>query len=428
MKVLVVEDSLSVGKTLAAELAVFQYEILGPVATGEEAIALCRRQRPDVVLMDIQLSGQLNGVETAKRLQGWGKVPVIYLTGRVEDAMLQQVIESGSSTYLLKPVRAAELRANIEMTCRLARTQQALEESEAKHRYLLENMYDGYAYLQLRRNAQGQPESYLITETNEAFGRLMGAGGADCLGQDILQVFPELRQPEIQWADAMAQVIKYKKAWQLPRLHCAAVDRWFSLQAACPQPEHLGIILTDITDRVQAEEDIRFLGFHDALTALYNRGFFETEFERLDQERQLPLSIIFADMNNLKYINDNYGHTVGDECLIQLANILREACRREDIVCRWGGDEFVILLPVTSNDVGSNICQRIRRRCRQLTWPGGEGLCPGVALGCATKGIVQQSAKEVFKEAEARMYLDKAAMASLQEKQELLAGEGPHGK
>ncbi len=420
MKVLLVEDSISVGKTLAAELSVYNYEIMGPVATGEEALAVCRRETPDVVLMDIELSGEMDGIEAAHRLQGGRQIPVIYLTGRVETSTLEKAIESGSSTYLIKPVRAAELHANIQMTLRLSSMQKALQESESKYKYLLDNIYDGYAYHRVVRDSQGEVVNFVITEVNDAFVKLFKTDLPSCLEKHLITFFPEIAGAEIDAMTALANVVKFKKTWQLAKIFAAGPGRWFSLQAASPQPDHLAIVFADITERVKAEENIRFLGFHDPLTALFNRAFFETEYERLDQERQLPLSVIFAEMNNLKYINDTFGHTVGDDCLVQVADILKDACRREDIVCRWGGDEFVILLPETTNDVGNKICDRIRRRCRQMVCPGADALCPGIAMGCATKGIARQNSKDVFKEAEARMYLDKAATAALQRSAETL--------
>lgn len=86
------------------------------------------------------------------------------------------------------------------------------------------------------------------------------------------------------------------------------------------------------------------------LTDLYNRRYLEKEMERLDTQRHFPLSIIMADLNGLKLVNDTYGHNTGDEMLKTAAGILKKVCRKDDIVARWGGDEFVILLSQTSNE------------------------------------------------------------------------------
>lgn len=403
------EDLLAVGKTMAAELSAFGYQILGPVTTGEEAVALCRRETPDIALMDIELSGEMDGIAAAKKLLQGQQIPVIYLTGHVDLDTLNGAIESGSSTYLLKPVRAVELHANIQMTLRLARAQALLTESENKYRYLLNNIYDGYSYHRALRDNSGKIIDFAITETNDAFLRLFQIKSEDCVGHRLTEFIPDIFSDNHDVMSSLAEVVKYKKSLRLEEFYVADVDCWFSFQAASPQSDCLAMVFSDITEKKKAEENIRFLGFHDPLTKLYNRAFFEAELERLDQERQLPLSVIFADMNNLKYINDTFGHLVGDECLRIVGDILKDACRREDIICRWGGDEFVILLPSTTNDVGSKICQRIRRRAWSTEPPSGASQFPAIALGCATKGIIEQNIKDVFKEAEARMYLDKAA-------------------
>ena len=103
-------------------------------------------------------------------------------------------------------------------------------------------------------------------------------------------------------------------------------------------------IAIDITDNKKAEDNIKYLSFHDKLTGLFNRAYFEEELKRLDNERHLPLSIIIGDVNGLKIINDAFGHYEGDKLLVSAAKILNTLCRQDDIVARWGGDEFIVLL------------------------------------------------------------------------------------
>jgi len=105
------------------------------------------------------------------------------------------------------------------------------------------------------------------------------------------------------------------------------------------------LVMKDITDRKEYEDKIRYMSFHDYLTGLYNRAFFEEELARLNVERNLPLSIVMGDVNGLKMVNDTYGHEKGDELLKKVAEILKQSFRKSDIISRWGGDEFIILLP-----------------------------------------------------------------------------------
>ncbi|MGZ5490581.1 MAG: diguanylate cyclase domain-containing protein, partial [Nitrososphaeraceae archaeon] len=94
-------------------------------------------------------------------------------------------------------------------------------------------------------------------------------------------------------------------------------------------------IFRDITLSKEYEKKIEYFSFHDKLTGLYNRRYFEEELKRLDTKRQLPISIIMADIDGLKYVNDKFGHNCGDKLINDSSNIIKNSCRKEDIVARW---------------------------------------------------------------------------------------------
>ncbi len=160
----------------------------------------------------------------------------------------------------------------------------------------------------------------------------------------------------------------------------------------------------DITDRKQAEEKIRYMSFHDTATGLYNRRYLENELQRLDVERQLPLSLVMADLNGLKLVNDTFGHRSGDELLKQAAAVLKESCRQEDIVARWGGDEFVVFLPQTGFEEAEEIIKRIKVKCGcELV----NNIPLSISLGAASKTTPEKEVTEILKEAEDHMYEQK---------------------
>lgn len=164
-------------------------------------------------------------------------------------------------------------------------------------------------------------------------------------------------------------------------------------------------ISRDITGRKSREKEIQYLSYHDALTGLYNRGFFQEQFKRLDTPRQLPLSVISGDVNGLKLINDALGHAEGDKLLKDVADILKSCCRKCDIVARIGGDEFAILLPKTDRDTVQAITERIKEICDAFSNHRKNGiLCTNIALGCATKNSAEESLDKVFNIAEDFMY------------------------
>ncbi|MFC2144723.1 HD domain-containing phosphohydrolase [Actinomycetota bacterium] len=163
-------------------------------------------------------------------------------------------------------------------------------------------------------------------------------------------------------------------------------------------------IVRDITLRRNAEERIRLLSFHDELTGLYNRAYFEEELIRLNTKRQLPLSIIMGDVNGLKLVNDAFGHKHGDELLIKCARIFEECSRKDDIVARWGGDEFIILLPKTPIENALKIIERVNERCKISKL---NGIPISISLGAAAKISDLQEIEKVIKEAEDMMYKNK---------------------
>ncbi len=163
----------------------------------------------------------------------------------------------------------------------------------------------------------------------------------------------------------------------------------------------------DITEQKKAEERIWYLSFHDKLTGLYNRAYFEEELKRLNTQRKLPLSIIFCDVNGLKEMNDNYGYDKGDKLLRKIAGILKSSFRSEDVVVRWGGDEFVIVLPITEEKIADDIIDRIYKKCELESRPG---FPVSVSIGRAVKDKIYQSINLVVNEAEKKMMMHKKAI------------------
>ncbi|MGM0367021.1 MAG: PAS domain S-box protein [Actinomycetota bacterium] len=170
------------------------------------------------------------------------------------------------------------------------------------------------------------------------------------------------------------------------------------------KPAYYEGIVRDITKRKRYEQELHYRSFHDSLTGLYNRAYFEEELERLNKKRQLPLSIIMCDINNLKLVNDAFGHYKGDKLIKSAANILREACRTEDIIARWGGDEFVILLPQTGEKILMDIVGRINSITKKTY---SEEIPVSISIGVSTKKELARDIKKILNQAENNMYKQK---------------------
>jgi len=160
----------------------------------------------------------------------------------------------------------------------------------------------------------------------------------------------------------------------------------------------------DVTERVHAEERIKHLSFHDYLTDLYNRAFIEEELRRLSNSRELPLGLLICDVNGLKLVNDAFGHQEGDRLLQDFARILRECCRKEDLIGRWGGDEFLFLLPRADENKLNKLATRIKRRCTEAS---SSSIPISVSTGYAMLTEAGQSIDAAIDLAEERMYRNK---------------------
>ncbi|MBV1756594.1 MAG: diguanylate cyclase [Dethiosulfatibacter sp.] len=163
-------------------------------------------------------------------------------------------------------------------------------------------------------------------------------------------------------------------------------------------------IIHDVTDRINREKEIEYLSFHDQLTGLYNRRYYEAELNRLDTSRNLPISIIMADVNGLKLVNDAFGHQEGDKLLMIVSDILKNVCRVDDIISRVGGDEFVVLLPKTSYNDAYAIIQRMKENEANHNL---NGMDISISYGVSTKEKVDMSISSVYRSAEDNMYKNK---------------------
>ena len=164
------------------------------------------------------------------------------------------------------------------------------------------------------------------------------------------------------------------------------------------------LVFRDYTDKKLIQEEIKHLSFHDKLTGLYNRRFFDEELKRIDTKRNYPITIVMADLNGLKLINDAFGHFEGDKLLIKFCEIIKKESRADDIISRIGGDEFVFLLPQTEEEKTYQIIERIKEGLNK------EKICDiniSAAFGCYSKTNEDMDIEHVLKKAEEHMYKNK---------------------
>jgi diguanylate cyclase (GGDEF)-like protein/PAS domain S-box-containing protein len=158
---------------------------------------------------------------------------------------------------------------------------------------------------------------------------------------------------------------------------------------------------TDISRRKAAEREILWISYHDQLTGLYNRRYFETRVREIDQSENLPISVVMADLNGLKLANDAFGHATGDGLLVKTGEIISAHLKENDFVARIGGDEFIVVLLNADDDDAREFVGRVRS---SISENHGDNIDLSVSFGWDTKTKQEQSIHDVINKAENYMY------------------------
>jgi diguanylate cyclase (GGDEF)-like protein len=356
----------------------------------EDALGLTGSGSFDVILLDISLPDSFGENTFFKLRQHAPNIPIIVMTGCDDGNLINTTLQKGAQDYIIKDrLEATSLCNSINhaierqrMINNLEKKTREIEMLTGNLKYLIDNSIDGMVI-----TVNG-----VIRFVNPSALRILG-----CEYDNLIGTFFEYPIDTERPHD-----IEIEKCGGLRTLaEIRSVNVIWENEPACLSS------IRDMTERIETEKRIQYLSFHDSLTGLYNRAFLEEEMQRLDTERQLPLSIIMGDANSLKFVNDVFGHDAGDDLLKTVASIIRQSCRKEDISVRIGGDEFVVFLPQSDEKVSEVIVGRIREKCENTMLAC--GIPVSIALGYAVKHDVGEDIKNVLKTAEERMYKVKIA-------------------
>lgn len=245
-------------------------------------------------------------------------------------------------------------------------TQQSLTEIERSKSVLLSNL-PGIAYR--CRIEEGSLITEFLSEgcyelTGYKSESLLGGNGSLMYGDLILDRHKQFTENE--WKNAVCNKTPYRYEYEI--LSASGEEKWVleigqGIYDKDGNAEAIEGIIIDITESKKRIEQIEFMSNHDYLTGLYNRRYYEMEKLHIDFYTYLPISIIMADINGLRLINNTFGHAEGDKLIIETAKILKSCCKSSDILARTGGDEFCILMTNTSESSVNETIARIKEEC-----------------------------------------------------------------
>ncbi|HRD66811.1 MAG TPA: diguanylate cyclase [Candidatus Competibacter sp.] len=370
--ILIVEDDGIIAARLHDVLTRSGYAVPDPVASGEDAVAVVAASPPDLVLMDIQLAGVINGTTAAQHIRRDFDVPIIYLTAYSQAEQLQRAKATAPYGYLVKPVAERELLATLEMALRRHELDRRLKESEERLALALWGADLGLWDWDIRTGTItcNGPRTELVGcrpgETRLSFGDWEQRIHPQDLAaaRDALRAHLENRAPFFE----SEYRLRHKDeawSWVLIRGKVIERDRRGQSMRAC------GIVM-DIGQRKRLEENLRRLATTDPLTGAFNRRYLlqviETEIGRA-QRYARPLSLIMFDLDHFKRINDSFGHDRGDMVLKSIAALARQRLRHSDILARWGGEEFMVLAPETALPQAIALAETLRAALHQSLFP-----------------------------------------------------------
>jgi two-component system cell cycle response regulator len=439
-RVLVVDDISANLKLLEVRLSAEYFEVM-TASSGPEALDICERSQCDIVLLDVMMPG-MDGFEVARRLKAnpsTHHIPIIMVTALDQPSDRVKGLEAGADDFLTKPVNDIALIARVRSLVRLKMVTdelrmravtsseigvtdnafEAAHDSGLNARVLLVD--DRKASVDRIENAL--LEQHAIEVENDPQAALLRAaeGNFDVVMLSLdFQNFDGLR--------LVGQLRSLERTRHVPILlitdpgQDARLLRGFDLGAndyilrAADKNEMIARVRSQVrrkryTDRLRDTVQYSMeLALTDPLTGLYNRRYMETHVGTLVERsaaRGKPLSVLILDIDYFKSINDNFGHDTGDEVLREFAERLRASIRGIDLACRFGGEEFVVVMPDTDLGVATLVAERIRRRIAGEPFPierGARAIEVTISIGIAARMGPQDNAPQMLKRADEALY------------------------
>jgi two-component system cell cycle response regulator len=439
-RVLVVDDVPANVKLLEARLSAEYFDVTTAI-NGFEALALCERAECDIILLDVMMP-ELDGFEVCRKLKSnplTHHIPVVMVTALDQPSDRVRGLEAGADDFLTKPVTDIALISRVRSLARLKMVTDELRMRAVTSKEIGLQSPEREAVLDTGRGGHvlivdDRPSSYerIVTtlsaehtvdvepNPNEALFR-SAEGNYDLVLVSLnLQEFDGLR--------LCSQIRSLERTRNLPILALAESDSTAKLARGLEigvndylvrpidKNEMLARVRTQIkkkryTERLRDNMQMSIeLAITDGLTGLFNRRYMETHLGTLvDQSaaRGKPITVLVLDIDYFKAINDSYGHDAGDDVLREFSLRIRKATRNIDLACRYGGEEFVIVMPETDMAVATAVAERLRRRIATEPFAiqkGARHLEVTISIGIAALSGVGDDAATILKRADQALY------------------------
>lgn len=437
-RILVVDDIPANVRLLEAKLSAEYFDVI-TATRGEEALLKARREQPDMILLDVMMPG-MDGFEACRQLKvdpETRHIPVVMITALDQREDRLKGLEAGAEDFLTKPFDDVQLMARVKSLSRLKVVIDELRSREASGRRLgaIETVawHDagGAGRVLVIDDSARQAEKIRAALQREHHVQLVsdnepGGGGLDLIivavnagAFDGLKLIARMRSGEATRHLPILAVVNPDEPQRAARaLELGAHD----IVYRPIDPEELAARVRTGVRRRRYVEALRNSLDHslemavtDQLTGLFNRRFLMSQLTPLVLRAAKggeSVALILADIDYFKRINDSFGHDVGDEVLKEFASRLATNFRPMDVVCRYGGEEFLIIMPNTRADYAALIAERLRRHVAGSPFPirgGKERIDVTVSLGVSATALASDTAETLIKRADTALYRAKEA-------------------
>ena len=406
-RILVVEDEVLVARDIQARLSRMGYEVIGTASKGEIAISMALEFKPDLILMDINLRGEMDGIQAATEIGKSQSIPVIFCTAYSNDEVLSRAKVTSPFGYVLKPFDNRELEINIEIALFKHKVEQDLAQTRNNLNATLTNVSDGVIA------ADSSGEIFIINPVAERIVGLEAGAGAGMKLSDVLNLDAfESGQAPIDLMDP--QTFAYWKQFSgIRQLLIRADGRTVPIEISAnflDEEYNLTVVtFRDISQQLGYEETIQKNAFFDGLTELPNRALFvdrlDSSLNRRKRGRPDHFAVLFIGIDGFKVINEGLGHECGDHVINEVGRRIAHTIRPDDTVSRFSGDIFAVLLdPVDAVRGSIQACQRILSAIEEPITVKGTQLNLTASVGIVVNTGEYESADEMIRDSDTALH------------------------